>query len=43
MSLTPRGFNFVHLGDVIEKGATNKYYCKEKLCNMFEKTAFMIG
>ena len=36
------GFNFVPWGDVIEKGETNKYNCKEKLCNMFEKTAFMI-
>ena len=36
------GFNVVPLGDVIENGATNAYYCKEKLRNMFEKTAFMI-
>ena len=33
------GFNFVPWGDVIEKGATNIYYFKEKLCNMFEKNS----
>ena len=33
------GFNFVPWDDVIEKGATNKYDCKEKLCNMFEKNS----